>query len=609
MSELLQKLFEILNPEIKKELELYIEASKYYYTEEPIMSDAQFDELSEKLILYNIPELTNFIKSTIYQETEETKGEMKIVSGNTQEMISLKKIVYKDRSSVSEIRQFLGRKTTLKKAPKLDGAALKITWNLSEEFPSKKIISRGGLNVTELFGDLPDILDTLKYNKTIIAGELVINKAIFMKKYSTETGGDYENPRNFVGSLLKQKNISQEIKNDIKFVPCTDGKNPLPNKVWVDINDKDLYNLEEDIKYYKNDSFPYLCDGIVLAYNEIGERKVKDNYPMNMLAIKFPSERAKSKVIDIVWSQKKSGKLTPSLVLEPVKLMGSTCSYANGYNYQNLVDNNIGVGSEIEIEKSGDIIPTVAKVLSYSINITLPKCGYKKEGKHLIALNLELSNQHKFFLAFRLLQIEGMGEVLIDKIGFIIDYDIIELFNPSYKPDICNILSGGANWKKFQEIYNIKNISLDMLISLLQFDGVGPKISLKIALLISKKSTDTSNIADNVLKNVARGEGFKKITESIKRLSNYGIKIILPMEINENTITFEMTGNPPGMTKNEFVKKIQSLYPNATHTTLTKETKYLFCEDLYANGGKMNKARKYNIKIISYSDALNNKIY
>ena len=59
------------------------------------------------------------------------------------------------------------------------------------------------------------------------------------------------------------------------------------------------------------------------------------------------------------------------------------------------------------------------------------------------------------------------------------------------------------------------------------------------------------------------------------------------------------------MTKNEFIKKIKTIYPNSIHMTLTKETNYLIVDDVNGSSGKINKARKYNIKIISYKDALN----
>jgi DNA ligase (NAD+) len=597
-----------LSEEQQQELKLYVEASRVYYAsnedDDELMSDSEFDELKDKLVSYNITELTHFIESGIYVDNEGIKE----VEKQTQEMISLKKEKYIDKSSIFEIKKFFfsilkeGKK--LKYGAKYDGAALKIIWNLKTH-SIEKILSRGGLDVTKFFKEMKYITDTIAYRKQIICGELIIDKKIFEEFFSDE----FENPRNFVGKLLKQNDISDFILNKITFIPCTDGTNALDNNVWKEFNVEDFYNLETKISFFKSENFDYMCDGIVIAY-DTEKREIKDNYPLNMLAIKFPAPKAKTKVVNIEWTQKKSGKLTPKLVVEPTKLDGSTITKANGYNYENLIKKHIGIGSFVEIEKSNDIIPIVSKVLSISNDIKMPDCGYKRSGKHLIALNLEESRQYKFILGLKLLQLDGIGPTISNQIGKIVDYQILDLFNQKYRPDICEILGGGANWKKFEVIYEIKTIYLDLLIALLQFDGVGPKIAKKIALLITKKSTDTSNISAEILATVCRGEGFKRIIDAIEYMKIHNMKILNPIEINEDTITFEMTIDKdlPSMSKDEFEKQLKLKYPNAIHTSLTKETKYLFTNNLNSNTSKMNKARKYNIKILLFNDALNQNL-
>ena len=90
----------------------------------------------------------------------------------------------------------------------------------------------------------------------------------------------------------------------------------------------------------------------------------------------------------------------------------------------------------------------------------------------------------------------------------------------------------------------------------------------------------------------------------MSKLKQYGIKVIKPIEISEDSFSFEMTGNTPGMTKQEFISKLKIKSPNCVHTSLTKDTKYLFVDDVNSNSGKINKGRKYNTIIMSYSDAL-----
>lgn len=616
---ILQKLSE---PVLSK-FKLWCDAVKAYYDteegEEPIMSDAEFDLLQDELLSYNINDLTTFINESIYRNGKFERKHDDYV----QEMISLKKIHVGRDNVLSEISNFFSNnQEELFIAPKFDGCSLKITWdhtnntnNTDNTSRIVQIITRGGIDVTRHFKNHPDIIATKCYNKKIITGELLITKQLFMEKYSSEVGGDYENPRNFVGGLVKKNDLSSEIINDLSFVPCTDGINPLRfvklhNRfIWLPANNISIEMLTGYFNAFKSESFPFLCDGLVIGFSEPNNiRRVKDNYPLNMIAIKFPAPKVQTEVIGFDWTQKKSGKLTPRLMLKPVKLDGSTVSFANGYNIERVIENGIGVGSIVEIMKSGDIIPIVVKTIKRSTNIEYPKCEYKRIGKHLIAINNEESKRFKFISGLKLLQLQGIGDILADQIGMVVEYDILKVFDKDFKPFIVKQIGSGASWQNFSEIYNIKTLHLDELINILQFDNVGPKISKKVANLILKLSNDTSNISSDVLCNVCRGDGFQKIKDSIQILKQYGVQVIKPVVINEDTITFEMSGSPVGMSKSEFENKLKKIYPNAIHTSLTKETKYLFVDNVKSNTSKALKARKYNIKIVSYEDALNGKI-
>ena len=278
-------------------------------------------------------------------------------------------------------------------------------------------------------------------------------------------------------------------------------------------------------------------------------------------------------------------------------------------DYQNLKNAHIGIGSQIQITKSGDIIPIVEKVLSRSNDIPMPKEDFTIKGKHLVAIDDTESITYKFILGLKLLQLDGIGPVIAEQIGSVVDYDIIQLFNTQNKPKLINILGTGGVWNNFEKFYQIKTIGLDLLIELLQFDRCGKTLSKKFAELILKESNDTTGIDKNVLNNVCRGDGFKKINESMRLLSTFGVKVIKPIKINDETISFEMSGSPTnGMTKQDFIIGMKQKFPNSTHTTLTKDTKYLFVDSLISSASKLNKARKYNTKIVTYEQALSGNI-
>lgn len=583
-----------LELDIESKLSQWLEASNVYYTtDEPLMSDEMFDELTDELKIFGetYPFILNIINTKI-----QTNDGLVDVDNVVSQMISLKKIKWENLSSISEINKFLNPKRqnlNLFYGIKLDGIAVKV----SKQNGTTKILTRGGQDVTDLLINHPDIG---VIDRPITHGELVIKKSIFDEKYSVENGGEYENPRNCIMGVLKQN------PRDLDFIECTDGISPLANilapRVWSNFNNHDLAKIYYELKQ----TYQYQIDGMVVGY-ETDKQEIKDNYPMNLVAVKFKSPTVRTKVIKIDWTQKKSGNLTPVIIVEPVKLDGSTINKATGYNYMNLKQSHIGIGSIVEITKSGDIIPVVKKVIVRSNEINMPDVDYIIKGKNLIAVNQQESEIYKFILGLRLLQIDGIGPVIAEKIGNIVNYDIIELFDNKYKPAIIGALGNGEVWNKFNIFYQTKTIGLDLLIELLQFNRCGKVLSKKFADIITGKTKDTSNIDKSVLLDVCKGEGFKKIQNSIKKLNSFGVRVIKPIEISENTITFELTGNPPNMTKQQFTELIKKQYPNSIHTTLTKDTKYLFTDDINSSSGKCNKARKYNITIMTYSEALSGK--
>lgn len=136
----------------------------------------------------------------------------------------------------------------------------------------------------------------------------------------------------------------------------------------------------------------------------------------------------------------------------------------------------------------------------------------------MVALDTEESRKFKFIKGLELLQLQGIGVTMAEKIGSVLNYDILEVFNPEHKLDIVKSFDNlNAAWIKFSKVFNIKSLYLDELINILQFDNVGPKIAKKIALLLMKMSNDVTNVSSGVLSNVCRGQGFVQLQEAMKR--------------------------------------------------------------------------------------------
>lgn len=597
----------------------YLDAIRAYYSgETPIMSDFEFDQLESELKQSEL--VSTFFDSLLYRNAKytlhkESQTEAESSHSEGVSLISLHKI--KDDNEVpdnvkllNELKKFFRQFPELGKyaakfsiAPKFDGCALKIVWDLQTK-EIKNIQSRGGLDVTALLSNNTDIRKTIEHQQAIVCGELICKRSIFDLMYSE----NYANPRNFVGSLIKQKSIESSVVESLSFIPYSNGIEQL-GECWNDMQLRDGLRLSNYRAFFTTDSDwkDYEQDGLVVSVRLEGHtltsRPVKDNYPLNMVAIKFKPKSIIVKVTDIEWNQKKSGKLIPTVCIQPTELDGSVISRTAGFNYGYIKTNHVGVGSEIEIIKSGDIIPYIVRTITPSNDIPMPDCEYRINGIHLIGINTDETKKFKFLNACKILQLSGVGPVNADKIGAAVDYNPIELFDKSKWSDEIALLEIKP------QLETIKSIRLDLLIEILQFDGVGHKLANACAQIMCKQKTvgAFSNIPQKVIQTVLSASGVRVIQSVVDRLKGYGVSVTKPLD-NDTTLTYELTGNPPGMKKKDFMQVMETKYPQYAHGILTKETSLLITDDLSGNSSKINKARKYNVRIVTYNQILNDEI-
>lgn len=621
---------------LTKMLHDYADYWNHYYHGDAIATDEEFDSLEQKL--YKYPDCRDLIEA----EKERIFNYNK--SNNNHVAVSLFKIkeadLNKRENTMFKLLQknwFLRHNINYRRliganqfliAPKMDGGALKIELNYQKDI--ERIITRGGVDYTEKLKNNTSIVNMIKFikerqlNLSLITGEMVIRKSTFNKKYGPERDElDYghlqklKNPRNAVNSLISSDDFN--VYNDLIFVPLTDGINPINlgtvnngfDSVWFKVRTlEELMDLKQFYDRFKEIDF--LIDGIVLAF-PVKERIIKDNYPLNMVALKYKSESKETEVIDIEWTQKKTGKLNPVLKLKPLMLDGAEITGVTIYNHDQLVNKyKCGVGAIVAIRKGDEITPKITSTTKESDDYRIPENTFI-DGKNLFFNdNDKESKKQKFILGLQTLEIEGIGPKLAEQIGETLNYDIIECFNVNNKPVLTQVLGPmSANFKKICKIYEIKNLPLNSLIKSLQINGCGEVLSMRFARMMTKmEDFKQDGIDENVFNDVAKTTGVSNqlIKESIKRLHSFGVKVIKPIDVNSDVITYEMTGNPniAGITKNKFKELVKQKYPNSLHTTLTKNTKYLIVDDINSTSSKANKARRYNIKLLTYKQALEN---
>ena len=204
----------------------------------------------------------------------------------------------------------------------------------------------------------------------------------------------------------------------------------------------------------------FMVDGVVISVNnlqyqeELGNSGNKDTgNPKGKLAWKFKDEVKTTIVQDIVWQTGRTGNVTPVLVINPIQLEGTTVSKCTAHNIGIIRNNNIGIGSKVEIIKSGKIIPKLHKVVEPKGKINSPKCCpscnsdlIEKKGANgaltLICNNADCPAQGTKNLNhyLKILGAKGIAESTINKL---VDTGLVQKRSDFYKLTLNNLLNNG----------------------------------------------------------------------------------------------------------------------------------------------------------------------
>ena len=343
-----------------------VEAAEAYYLGEPIISDEEFDALVEELraLNPNHPVLTQVGWGiSVYGEKVSLPAPIRH---------SLDKV-----TGIENLSPMQRYRTSLK----IDGMTCILQYVGGE---LKLAATRGdgqeGVNITPKMSRIRGVPMKLKEPVDIIVrGELFISLSEFEENLAEE----YANPRASVAGFINRKSF--DGLEYVQFVGHPENKKPeiSDDFIWV----PEAWNMREGFEWwYKQNSF-YPTDGIVCS---------GDNFE-DIFAFKFATERVTTRVTRVEYNMKRGGKLVPVIHYNPVKLYGTVCRKCTGFNYQYIVDNNIGPGAEIELTKANEIIPYITRVLRGVASPQLPVMEHKVEGVHAYVLGdvqYELSLKH-----------------------------------------------------------------------------------------------------------------------------------------------------------------------------------------------------------------------
>ena len=419
-----------------KDLEEIISyASDKFFNEESVISDAIYDLLID-FLRYKEPK-NKLLKKVGSEVKSKNKIELDYYLG------SMDKI----KPPSNQLEKWINKyKSPYILTEKLDGVSGLLIYKKDGNI---KLYTRGtathGIDITQIVKYITKIpsfdrmekfvkkkkLNSSKNDNLIsFRGEIIISK----KTFDSEWSSTKSNARNTVSGLVNSKNLDPILAGTTNFVVYEivdpimklSEQLKLSNEIgFRTVHSKEFKELTYSIlsEYLKKrkDKSKYLIDGIIVSNDEIHQRNKSGN-PDYAFAFKdvLEDQKAKSTIVDVEWKISKDGFINPTVIIKPVEIGGVTISRITAYNAKYVVDNKIGKDTEIELIRSGDVIPKILKVIKPAKEADLPEGKWKWNDTKVDIISLEtnskeidIKNIHFFFSS---LDTKGLGEKVVEKI-------------------------------------------------------------------------------------------------------------------------------------------------------------------------------------------------
>jgi DNA ligase (NAD+) len=465
---------------------------RYYVLDDPVISDAEYDELMEKLstLESKFPELQS-PDSPTQQVGGEPREELGLVD-HPSPMLSLKAVYDEEdvRDFDENCRGELGLETVEYVAePKYDGLAVELIYEGRRlSVASTRGDGNTGEDVTanvRTINEVPLVLliqDGVSVpNRLVARGEIYMRKDEFkeLNRRQADAGErQFANPRNAAAGSVRQldPNVTARRPLHIFFyeVAQSDGRDfethwevlqTLPKwglKVSTE-RARLCSGVEEALHYHVDmaevrDDLPYEIDGVVYKVNQLADQEklgVRTRDPRWALAYKFEPRRATTTVKDIEVQVGRTGKLTPVAVLEPVHIGGVEVSRASLHNQSEIERKDIRIGDAVLVERAGDVIPQVVKSIKeerdgsekkFHMPDQCPVCGSEvvmsEDKKQTRCTNIncpaQLRERVTHFASREAMDIEGLGEKRAEQL---IDAGLVKRLSSLYELTKEDLLS------------------------------------------------------------------------------------------------------------------------------------------------------------------------
>ncbi|MBR2464965.1 MAG: NAD-dependent DNA ligase LigA [Clostridia bacterium] len=646
--------------------QLAYHAKRYYVDDAPEISDFEYDRMYHELLALEEANPAFFDPSSPTQRVGGAPLDKFEPVVHTVQMNSLS-----DVFSFEELGDFLAKMEealphpVYSVEPKIDGLSVSLRY---ENGVLVTGATRGdgtvGEDVTQNIKTIFSVPLTLKEPLSLtVRGEVYMPRATFYKineKREREGMPLLANPRNAAAGSLRQLDprIAAERKLDIFIFNFqegnlyTDGHAPASHTETLErLKELGFAVLENRIKATSaeevlthitqlgamRDELAFDIDGVVIKIDSLADRITVGEgtkTPKWAVAYKFPPEQKKTKLLDIEIAVGRTGVLTPTAILSPVRLAGTTVSRATLHNADFIKERGIMLGDTVTVQKAGDIIPEVVTAhpalrdgseRNFSMPTHCPSCGepVTRDGDDGAAIRCtnsacpaQLSRGIEHFASKGAMDIDGLGPQVVElllKNGLIHDAaDLYALTENEIAP--LDRMGEKSASNLITAIARSKSAGLERLIFALGIRGIGQVAATALA---AKYRTLEALIAATA-EELVTIEDFGQITADYvidyfshpqnislcERLIHAGVlteATAAPTGDKLAGLTFVLTGTLPTLTRDEASERIR-LAGGKVAGSVSKKTSFVVAGE--AAGSKLTKAQSLGVSVIDEAELL-----
>lgn len=640
---------------LRREIEKY--ARLYYVYDSPAISDYEYDRLMQRL---KALEEQNPQLITPDSPTQRVGGEALSQFEPVTHQVPLESLT--DVFSFDELFSFGDRMDALIAGahdytvePKVDGLSMSLEY---ENGVFVRGATRGdgitGENVTEnlrTVRSLPLRIDGAP-ERLVVRGEVYMSKAVFQQlNEQREINGEplLANPRNAAAGSMRQLDpkvaasrkldiicFNMQYSSDGEYATHAQTLDAMRDMGFPVIPYERFDNIQDCVKRIEwlgenRGELPYDMDGAVIKINSLVQREALGSTakaPRWAVAFKYPPEKKESRVLDVVVQVGRTGVLTPKVIVEPIRLAGTTVSAATLHNQDNIDRLDLRIGDTVLLQKAGEIIPEVLSVnkakrpegtVPFVMPDICPECGSPvvrdEDGAALRCTSPECPAQRlrniAHFASREAMDIEGLGisvcESLInsglvnsaadlyylepqsiaalDRMGKKSAENLINAIEKSKQAGLARLICGFGIRQVGQKAAKVLAANFETLDNLIAADEAAltaiPDIGAVTALFITEWFNNPQSM------------------HLIGRLRDAGVSFASNEEKKDNRfagMTFVLTGTLESFTRDEASAIIES-YGGKASGSVSKKTSFVLAGE--NAGSKLTKAESLGIKIIS----------